>query len=54
MLGWLRRRRETAERIDAQAEALMRDTLSGRMPKLGGESARRRGKSRRRTGAASR
>ncbi len=24
MLGWLRRRRETAERIDAQAEALMR------------------------------
>ena len=24
MLGWLRRRRETAERIDAEAEALMR------------------------------
>jgi len=38
--GWLRPRRETAERIEAEAEAVMRNMPSVPMPKLGDGSAR--------------
>jgi hypothetical protein len=50
MLGWLRRRRETAERIEAEAEAVMREYAVRAYP----EDRRRRTRARqtlsRRTG----
>ena len=41
MLSWLRRRRDQAERIEAEADALISDLGDGAYRKLGAASARR-------------